>query len=167
MPARSRLPVRCASLGLIIMLAGCATARPRDATKDPPVGQLITAEQIRETGASTAWQALKFTVRTHQFTDARGEPVRIFSNRGVGSFVLREEPLVFVDGARLIDIQLLQQMPAHHIHSVRVLNGTDGTTYYGTSAVAGVFLIETTMGADLAPDDTVPPDTGTIRSYQH
>ncbi|UCG87893.1 MAG: TonB-dependent receptor plug domain-containing protein, partial [Gemmatimonadota bacterium] len=127
---------------------GCASRGERDLSGRPPVGEIITADEIQRTGASTAWEALKFTVRSHQFVEDRGQPVRIFSSRGVGSLVLREEPLLFVDGARLSDIQLLRQMPAHHILTIQVLSGSDGTTYFGTSAVAGVILIETTMGAD-------------------
>jgi hypothetical protein len=52
--------------------------------------------------------------------------VRIFSSRGVGSLVLREEPLLFVDRALLVDIELLRQMPASHILIIQVLNGTQG-----------------------------------------
>jgi outer membrane cobalamin receptor len=151
--------VRCSTVTLTLAVAvalGCASKQERDLSGRPPVGDIITAEQIRRTGASTAWEALKFTVRSHQFVENRGQPVRIFSSRGVGSLVLREEPLLFVDRARLVDIQLLRQMPANHILTIQVLNGTDGTTYFGTSAVAGVILIETTMGADT----TAAPPSG-------
>jgi len=151
----------CAGAALFVM--GCASRGERDLSGIPEVGQVITAEQIQRTGASTAWQALKYTVKTHQFVDSYGQPVRIYSDRGVGSMVLREEPLIFVDRARLSDIMLLRQMPAHNIHHVRVLNGNDGTTYFGTSATAGVILIETTMGADLGTD-SIPPETGRSRS---
>ncbi|NIM50624.1 MAG: TonB-dependent receptor plug domain-containing protein [Gemmatimonadales bacterium] len=155
-------PVVRALLGLAAVW-GCASARPWDLSKNPPVGQVITAERILETGASTAWDALKYTVRTHYFTDYRGQPVRIFADRGVGSLELREEPLVFLDRARLSDIQLLRYIPANILLRVQVLNGTDGTTYFGTSAVAGVILIETTMGAELS-GDSIPPDTAGTRS---
>jgi outer membrane cobalamin receptor len=143
-----------------VAAVGCASRQERDLSGRPPVGEIITAEEIQRTGASTAWEALKFTVRSHQFVENRGQPVRIFSTRGVGSMVLREEPLLFVDRARLSDIQLLRQMPAHHILTIQVLNGNDGTTYFGTSAVAGVILIETTMGADTT-GASIPAGTAT------
>jgi len=147
-------------------LYGCATARPRAVTHTPPVGDIITAADIRKTGATNAWDALKFTVHTHQFQDSRGTPVRITADRGVGSMVLREEPLLFLDGARLVDILLLRGIPAHNILYVQVLNATDGTTYYGTSATGGVILIETTLGVDLEDMgvDSVPPDTARLRA---
>ena len=149
--------------GAAAIAAGCSARGERDLSGRPPVGRIITAEEIRRTGASTVWQALKFTVPSHQFVENKGQPGRIYSDRGVGSMVLREEPLVFVDRARLSDIMLLRQMPANHIHTVQVLNGNDGTTYFGTSATAGVILIETTMGADIAGDSIVP-DTADVRS---
>jgi hypothetical protein len=143
------------------VLYGCATAKPRPATHTPPGGDIITAADIRKTGATSAWEALKYTVRTHQFQDYRGTPVRITSDRGVGSMVLREEPLIFLDGTRLVDIVVLRGIPANNILYVQVLNAADGTTYYGTSATAGVILIETTLGVDLEDiaTDSVPPDT--------
>ena len=149
--------------GAAALLAACASRGERDLSGRPPVGRIITAEAIRRTGASTAWEALKFTVSTHQFVEDHGRPGSIYSDRGIGSMVLREEPLIFVDRARLSDIMLLRQMPAHNIYTVQVLNGNDGTTYFGTSATAGVILIETTMGADIGGDSTLP-DTAGVRT---
>ena len=164
MSLRTRTRAALVAVAGVAALAGCS-ARARDTSRNPPVGQIITAEQIRRTGAATAWEALKFTVRSHEFRDYRGEPQRIYSNRGVGSMVLREEPLIHLDGARLTDIQVLRHMPANTILYVQVLNGTDGTTYYGTSATAGVILIETTLGVDLEEigKDSLPPDTAAAR----
>ena len=146
-----------------IVLTACA-ARARSDSRNPPVGEVITAEQIRRTGASTVWEALKFTVHSHEFKEHRGQPVRITSNRGQGSMVLREEPLIHLDGTRLTEYQVLRHMPATNVLYIQVLNGTDGTTYYGTSASAGVILIETTLGVDLEDigKDSIPPDTGAV-----
>jgi hypothetical protein len=123
------------------------------------VGTLITAERIRQSGARTAWEALDYTVTSHHFgSDARGRPTGITADRGIGSLLLREQPLVFLDQTRLADIQVLHQFPAHEIYSIRVLNGADGTTYYGTSAVAGVILIRTHGAPRYSTDAPDPPD---------
>jgi outer membrane receptor protein involved in Fe transport len=114
---------------------------------------------IRKTGASNAWEVLKLTVRTHRFSDDRGIPVRIHSSRGQGSLTLREDPQVFLDGVRLTDITLLRMIPAGNLFSIEVLTGPDATTRYGTSAVAGVILLETTLG-ELEGDGDVVGDTG-------
>jgi hypothetical protein len=141
-------------------VGACSTPRAESSTEAPsPGGQFITWEQIQRSGATTAWDALKYNVRTHQFSeDARGNPVRILANRGQGSMVLREDPLLFLDGARMSEITVLRMIPANNLFSIQVFTGPDATTYFGTSAVAGVILLETTMGAE--QDSLVPPDTG-------
>jgi len=142
-----------------LLLGGCGTHGARDEARPSQLsGQYVTAEDIRASGASSAWEALKYTVRTHRFTDYHGVPTRIQSDRGQGSMVLREDPLVFLDGARLTDITILRMIPANNLYSIQVLTGPDATTYYGTSAVAGVILLETTLGEEVA-DTVAVPDT--------
>lgn len=145
-----------------LLLGGCGTHGARDEARPSQLsGQYVTAEDIRASGASSAWEALKYTVRTHRFTDYHGVPTRIQSDRGQGSMVLREDPLVFLDGARLTDITILRMIPANNLYSIQVLTGPDATTYYGTSAVAGVILLETTLGEEVA-DTVAVPDTTTV-----
>ena len=152
-PLRSTIP-------LVLVFAACSTARVGSETDTPPPGgQFITWEQIQRSGATTAWDALKYNVRTHHFgEDAHGNPVRVVANRGQGSMVLREDPIIFLDGARMSEITVLRMIPANNLFSIQVFTGPDATTYFGTSAVAGVILLETTMGAE--QDTIVPPDTG-------
>lgn len=145
-----------------LLLSACGSHGAREEARPSQLsGQYVTAEDIRASGASSAWEALKYTVRTHRFTDYHGVPTRIQSDRGQGSMVLREDPLVFLDGARLTDITILRMIPADNLYSIQVLTGPDATTYYGTSAVAGVILLETTLGAEegdtAAVPDTTPP----------
>lgn len=172
---RTRSGVLALVVFAVSVISACAGSRPAPAADGseaedtstvrgtaPSVGKLITAERIMQSGARTAWEALDYTVTSHHFgSDARGRPTGITADRGVGSLLLREEPLVFLDQTRLADIQVLHQFPAHEIYSIRVLSGADGTTYYGTSAVAGVILIRT-HGAPRywtdAPDPPEDPD---------
>ena len=84
---------------------------------------------------------------------------QIHSDRGQGSMILREDPMVFLDGVRLTDILLLRMIPADNLYSIQVITGPDATPYYGTSAVAGVILLETTLGGEIEPDTVAPPDT--------
>lgn len=74
-----------------------------------------------------------------------GQPSKL-ERRGTSSFVLNDAPLVFVDGVQLLDFQRLQTIPASTLHSVEILNGVDGTTYYGSNAVGGVIVITTKNG---------------------
>lgn len=147
-------------VALTVTLAmGCATGQRQEQRASNLSGQYVTTAEIRQSGATTAWDALRYTVRTHRFNDYRGVPVRIHSDRGQGSMVLREDPMVFLDGVRLTDILLLRMIPADNLYSIQVITGPDATTYYGTSAVAGVILIETTLGGEIEGDAVVPPDT--------
>ena len=154
------------ALALAAATGACSAPRSSgDVSSPPPSGQFVTAERIRATGASTAWEALKFTVRTHYFAeDSRGNPLRVSATRGQGSLVLREEPVVFLDGARLTDVTVLRMIPANNLFSIQVFTGPDATTYFGTSAVAGVILLETTMGAEEDDSLASPPSPARERS---
>ncbi len=153
---RSTLPVL--ALGLLVAgLAACAARAPANLDALPAIGELVTAEEIAKTGATNAWDALRFTVKSHYFYEYKGQPVRVTANRGTGSIILREDPLIFLDRTRLADIFLLRQVPASEIHSIQVLSGADGTTYFGTSAAGGVIVIRT---VEAQPRMREAPDTG-------
>jgi outer membrane receptor protein involved in Fe transport len=105
--------------------------------------QLITEEQIVESGATTAWEAIKRNAPQVQlFERKNGEAIRIV-RRGRGSIYLNDGPVVFLDGVRMSDFRNLQLVPATTILSIVIITGIDGTTYYGTNAAGGVILIDT------------------------
>ena len=80
-----------------------------------------------------------------------GSGVRI-RLRGVSSFVLSEEPQIYLDGVRIDAggqdraMLTLEQIPAASVTRIRVLRGPASTSRY-PSAAAGVILVET-MGRD-------------------
>jgi len=116
-----------------------------------PVGNdgdriLITEEMIARSGGQTAWEVLKKEAPQLTYGERRdGRPTKL-ERRGPSSFVLNDAPLIFVDGVQLVDFQRLQTLPASALHSIEILNGLDGTTYYGSNAVSGVILITTRTG---------------------
>jgi outer membrane receptor for ferrienterochelin and colicin len=130
---------------LVTAGAACHNAVPR-AAPSPTDGFVVTAEEIQKSGATTAWEALKLTVPVVSFRgttrSASGERLRI-RRRGPSSLYLNDDPRVFIDQVRIVDISVLDRMPAGDIAVIVVLSGLDGTTYYGTSAVNGVVLIST------------------------
>jgi outer membrane receptor protein involved in Fe transport len=155
----SRVRLTVAS-GVCSVVVACSPHGGGEVAPQRNSAQFVTAAEIRGSGAGTAWEALKFTVRTHRFREYQGIPVRIHSNRGQGSLALREDPQVFLDGVRLTDITILRMIPASNLFSIEVLTGPDATTRFGTSAVAGVILLETTLGGPEGDVD-VPGDTVT------
>ncbi len=111
--------------------------------------------RIRGTGASlrTAADLLLtgvpgLTVQQPQGVVGIGVRIRL---RGVGSFVLSEEPQIYLDGVRIDAggqdraMLTLEQIPAASVTRIRVLRGPASTTRYPTAA-AGVILVET-MGS--------------------
>jgi len=128
-----------------IVLSACHGAQPR-ADAAPPAGFVVTMEQIQKSGARTAWEALQLTVPIVSFRGANrsasGEDLRI-RRRGRSSLMLNDDPRVFIDQVRIVDLSVLEGMPAGDIAAIVVLSGIDGTTYYGTSAGNGVVLIFT------------------------
>ncbi len=131
---------RFGSLPLLLALAFCrhGTAARESAASPTPDGRRVIDERaIEQSGARTAWEALQRTVPFFTFrTNSRGRPTRV-EHRGRSSIVLRDQPLILVDGVEVIDVTSLGGMPASDLLDIEVLSGVDATTYYGTNASNG------------------------------
>src|SRR2546430_9994979 len=104
---------------------------------------VITEAMIARSRGQTAWEVLKKEAPQLTYGERRdGRPTKL-ERRGAASFVLNDAPLIFVDGVQVIDIQRLQTPPASTLHSIEILNGLAGTTYYGSNAASGVTVITT------------------------
>src|SRR2546430_12816086 len=107
---------------------------------------VITEAMIARSRGQTAWEVLKKEAPQLTYGERRdGRPTKL-ERRGAASFVLNDAPLIFVDGVQVIDIQRLQTLPASTLHSIEILNGLDGTTYYGSHAPSGAIVITTQHG---------------------
>ena len=138
-----------ASVALAALLAGCSHP-PRAAPNDiPPSAEgrrVIDQQTIEQSGARTVWDVLQRTVPFFVFkTNSRGRPTRV-EHRGRSSIVLRDQPLILVDGVEVKDFTALGDMPASDVLDIEVLTGVDATTYYGTNATNGVIRIRSKSG---------------------
>jgi outer membrane cobalamin receptor len=125
----------------------CAIHATRNVPSNDGDRIFITADQIERSGSTTAWEALRKLVPQMTYGEKKsGQPSKL-ERRGQSSFLLSDAPLVFLDGVRMPDFRNLQQLSATTIESIEVLNGIDGTTYYGSNAVSGVILIRTKNGS--------------------
>ena len=123
-----------------------------------PRGRVVEAEDIARSGARNAWEALSLLggyVRLEQDKDR--QPARLTS-RGRSSINLSSEPQIVLDGVRLVEYGILQNIGAAAIERIQLLTGPQASIRYGTNAGNGVILIVTrTTVAEAAPD------TGTVR----
>ena len=134
-------------VSLTLMVAAChrATQHPDEVLITPEGHRIITQAAIERSGARTAWDALQRTVPFFVFREnSRGKPTRV-EHRGRTSMVLRDQPLIIVDGIELTDFSVLGGMPASDLYEIEVLSGIDATTYYGTGATNGVIRIHTKL----------------------
>ena len=105
---------------------------------------LITAHAIEESGATDAWEVLKRLSTMARCTETfDGIPIRLHPKRGHGSLVLRDDPMVYIDGVPLSDIKELRSLGAEDIASVEEIGSVEATAYYGTNSNAGVILFRT------------------------
>lgn len=130
---------------LACVLVGCGHGARSEAI-NPDGRRIIGAETIERSGARTAWDALQRTVPFFTFrTNSRGRPTRV-EHRGRSSVVLRDQPIILVDGVEVKDFTALGDIPASDLLEIEVLTGVDATTYYGTNATNGVIRIRTKVG---------------------
>src|SRR2546422_280768 len=110
-----------------------------------PNSYFITEDKIAQSGARTAWDALRLTVPIVQFRERRGRPAEI-SRRGRASIYLDDQTRLVIDNVRVYDLRVLEQMAAADILTIEVLSGLDATTYYGGTSTSGMIVIKTKTG---------------------
>lgn len=116
--------------------------------RDPAL--VVTADEIARSGAATAWEAIRFTIKRINLKHTRNGAPRRIVRRGQPSIVLRDERRVFVDDLRVGDVGVLQQIAASDIALIRVLIGLDAPPDMGPTRADGVTLIDTRAGPKLA-----------------
>jgi outer membrane cobalamin receptor len=139
---------RAAFAVAVLSITAAACAARSSQRPEPRSGvQVITADQIAHSGATTAWDVLKREAPMLSLRDDRGGHPASAGRRGRSSIVLADPPVVILDGVRLTDFRALEGIPAATILTISVYTGIEGTTYYGTNAVSGVIVIQTKDGA--------------------
>lgn len=108
---------------------------------------VVTAEQIEDSGAENAAEALASVPGFHSLDYGNAGSVRTPSLRGASS----GQVLVIVDGVRRNDARSggvdLADIPAESIERIEVLKG-GASSLYGADAVGGVIVITTKRGGD-------------------
>jgi hypothetical protein len=142
MTARSAL--RAAAFTVVLSAAGCTAHTPPPSTNAPStVARHISAAEIQASGARDAWEVLRRLGRFQLRESASGEPMRIRPSRGRSTILLHDDPVVLLDGIRLVDIKMLRNVRASTIASVDFYNSSQATLLVGTGATGGAIAILT------------------------
>lgn len=121
-------------------LAACAVAPALHAPR-ASMGRLVTAEQIRQSGAQTAWQVLERRPGLLRIGTTAGGLATASSRRAGPYTGLRGEPLLVVDGVRMTSLEVLRQIPAESVRSIEFLDGVNAPMYSGSAN--GVLVVRT------------------------
>src|SRR5712692_9347144 len=133
-----------------LLLAACGpSVAKRHIGYETRAGEIvIDQDAIERSGANSAWEVIKRAAPQFSTAETRnGQPTRL-TRRGRSSVLLNDAPLLFIDGIRTVDFRALEYIPAKTIFQIDILNGIEGTTYYGTNAVGGVILVRTKNGTE-------------------
>ena len=114
----------------LISTAACASNTPRSA---PSNRNLITADEIAKSNASTAYDAIE-----------RLRPA-FLRTRGAQSLQnpTPVAPLVYLDGMRYGGVAALAQIPAMGIISIQYLSALDASQRFGLGNEGGAILVST------------------------
>ena len=121
---------------LSVTLAACVA--PNQLPRPVPDPQLITADEITYSRATTAYDAIQ-RLRANFLT-----------LRGQTSFLATSSPYpsVYVDGLKFGGIDALRAIPAGQIATIRLYRAWDAAARYGTSNTSGVIAVTTRLERD-------------------
>lgn len=117
-------------LPLALTLLGCATTQGTGPRRS---ARVLTAEEIGEVAANTAYEAVELT-RPQWFT-RRASPT-------MGN-PQPTPPVVYLDGIRVGDLDELRLIRAVVVERMEYLSPSDATTRFGTNHNGGAILVTT------------------------
>jgi len=128
----ARLPIFVVALPLI--LSSCATG---GSTGSSSSANTLTADEIAEVGALTAYEAIELTRRrwlVPRTLRAGGTPSMGSDTGG---------PVVYLDGVRVGTLDELRRIRADRVSMMEYLSPSDATNRFGTNHDSGAILVTT------------------------
>ena len=129
-------------LAATLLLPACSHVPTRGTGETVSDSRVITAQEINQSGARTAWDALRSAAPVSIRETASGTP-RSMRMRGHSSFHLDDTPVIILDGVRVNDLAMLRNIDAAAIAHIELVNGVQGTFRYGTGSGGGAIVITT------------------------
>lgn len=139
--------------GLLLTPLGCASTAGNRMSGNSSSGSgdlVVVGLDAQAAQFASVWELLRNRFPRYTYVEDRfGRAMYIQGHRGRSSISLAaaDNPLVIVDGARLLAVDVLQQLPVQGVESIELLSGLTGTTRQGTNAGAGVIAIHTVAGS--------------------
>lgn len=131
------------TLLLLTLAPGCGSVHSQSGAGSAEPGRLITEEQIGLSRARNAWEVLqRGDTRFALWAGGAGQTAQI-PGRHPNGLAEIGDPLVVVDGAVMLGIDILRDILAHRITSIRVVTGIEATRHYGARAGNGAIVIRT------------------------
>jgi hypothetical protein len=147
MPYAGKLSHLTRVMAVVALCAACHRSGPAiQPLRMADGSRWITPDIIARATSTNAWDLLRECGAGYHVDETPdGRAVRLGTRRGRSSLLLREGDmlLLVVDGVRMTDARYLRDIPTSMVLSIQLLNGIDGTTYYGLNAGAGVILVTT------------------------
>lgn len=121
------------ALALIVPLGACyRSTSPRGAGGGDR--SILTKAEVQDARFNSAWDAVE-ALRGNWLHD-----------RGVSSFRLQTEILVYLDGVRQGNVSFLRNIPTTNVESIRFFNGMDASTRWGLDHGKGVIYVTSPAG---------------------
>jgi hypothetical protein len=121
------------SVALALLLSSCATG----GTSSRSSGNTLTAEEIAEVQALTAYEAIQYA-RPRWLTP---RTLRAGGTPSMGSD--RGGPVVYLDGVRVGTVGELRRVRADRVTLLEYLSPSDATNRFGTNHDSGAILVTT------------------------
>ncbi len=133
-----------AALALGTLACASTGGAPRAPTQID--GDYWESAEIRESGATTAWDALqRLAFSLHPRDNGGITPVSI--GRGDAQSLRNTQlTLVVIDGMKLMDLRVLRDIPASQIRSMQVMSVTRAIVRYGNDGRNGAIVVVTRPG---------------------
>ena len=129
-------------------MGACASIHPLKSFDVPVNGKVITEEMIASSNASTAWDVVQQSGYYRMIEDPTSGRTGVHSHRGRTSVLLSasDVPRLIIDGARVVDLGRLREIPAASIAWIELLGGIAGGSEEGTNSGAGVIRVISKSG---------------------
>lgn len=136
------------------LLTGCVSGGARPGEHWRSGQRTITQDDLDRSAATNVWDLMRSQVQEYNYVEDRsGRPIGITTRRGSTRLGLTDSdtPMIVIDGARIIDIGTLRDLPTGAVDSIELLSSIRGTSIQGTNANAGVIYIHTRAASSGLP----------------